>query len=90
MEDLLYILGKIMSKSEEKVEDIEKEDEDEKDPDTGINLFRTGDKKFFEDTSGGVIKFGGEGGNFGERPPKETGINNPELINTIPITINIK
>ena len=42
MEDLLYMLGKIMSKSEEKVEDIEKEDEDEKDPDTGINKFRTG------------------------------------------------
>ena len=90
MEDLLYMLGKIMSKSEEKVEDIEKEDEDEKDPDTGINKFRTGDKKFSEEVPGGVIPFGGGEGNFGERPQKETGINNPKLTNTTPITINSK
>jgi hypothetical protein len=89
MEDLLYMLGKIMSKSEEKVEDIEKEDEDEKDPDTGINKFRT-NITISEEDPGNVIKYGGGPGNFGERPQKETGINNQELINTIPITINNK
>ena len=99
MEDLLYNLEKFMDENEEEVEKnnniIKNEDED--DPETGIDRFRTSPKK--DDSK--VITFKGEG-NLGDRPEEEivgkrgkrgisnnpnTNINNPSLINILPIKI---